>query len=50
MMKLCRKLYFIANYSSYSQFGAIRKPDSGYIVYKSYIFINSDLLSYKNYY
>ena len=41
---------FIANYSSYSQFGAIRKPDSGCIVYKSYIFFNSDLLSYNNYY
>ena len=30
------------------QFGAIRKPDSGRIVYKNYIFINSNLLSYKN--
>ena len=32
----------------YDQFGAIRKPDSGRIVYKTYIFINSNLLSYKN--
>ena len=32
----------------YEQFGAMRKPDSGCIVYKTYIFINSNLLSYKN--
>ena len=32
----------------YSQFGTIRKPDSGCIVCKTYIFINSYLLSYKN--
>ena len=32
----------------YDQFGAIRKPDSGRIVCKTYIFINSNLLSYKN--
>ena len=32
----------------YLQFGAIQKPDSGRIVYKTYIFINSNLLSYKN--
>ena len=32
----------------YSQFGAIRKPYSGCIVCKTYIFINSNLLSYKN--
>ena len=32
----------------YSQFGAIWKPDSGRIVCKTYIFINSHLLSYKN--
>ena len=31
----------------YVQFGAIRKPDSGHIVFKTYIFINSNLLSYK---
>ena len=29
------------------QFGAIRKPDSGRIVCKTYIFINRNLLSYK---
>ena len=32
----------------YGQFGAIWKPDSGCIVCKTYIFINSNLLSYKN--
>ena len=32
----------------YGQFGAIRKPDSKCIVCKTYIFINSNLLSYKN--
>ena len=32
----------------YGQFGAIRKLESGRIVCKSYIFINSNLLSYKN--
>ena len=29
-------------------FGAIRKPDSGRIVCKTYVFINSHLLSYNN--
>ena len=29
----------------YDQFGAIRKPDSGRIVCKTYIFVNSNLLS-----
>ena len=32
----------------YSQFGAIRKADFGCIVCKTYIFINSNLLSYVN--
>ena len=32
----------------YGQFWAIRKPDSGYIVCKTYIFFNSNLLSYRN--
>ena len=31
----------------YGQFGAIRKPDSGCIACKIYIFINNNLLSYK---
>ena len=32
----------------YSPFGAIWKPDSGRMVCKTYIFINSNFLSYKN--
>ena len=32
----------------YGQFGAIWKSDSGCIICKFYIFINSNLLSYKN--
>ena len=31
----------------HSQFGAIRKPDSGRIACKTYIFIRNNLLSYK---
>ena len=31
-----------------SQFGAIQKPDSGRMICKTYIFINSNLLSHKN--
>ena len=31
----------------YGQFGAIQKPDSGHIICKTYVFINSNLLSYK---
>ena len=38
----------IAIFAIYGQFGAIRKPDFGRIVCKTYIFINSKLLSYKN--
>ena len=30
------------------QFGAIRKPESGRIVWKTFIFINSNFLSSKN--
>ena len=32
----------------YGQFGAIRKPDSGSIVCKIYIFININLLPYQH--
>ena len=32
----------------YGQFAAIRKPYSGGLAYKTYIFINNNLLSYKN--
>ena len=38
----------IATFPIYGQFGAIQKPDSGRIVCKAYIFISSNLLSYKN--
>ena len=38
----------IAIFPIYGQFGAIRKPDSGHIVSKFYIFIRSNLSSYKN--
>ena len=38
----------IVDFPIYSQFGAIRKLDSGRINYKTYIFNNSNLLSYKN--
>ena len=38
----------IVSFPIYGQFGAIRKPDFGCIACKSYIFIYSNLLSYKN--
>ena len=38
----------IVIFSIYGQFGAIRKPDIGRILCKTYIFIKSDLLCYKN--
>ena len=38
----------IAIFPIYGQFGAIWKPDSRRIVRKIYVFINSNLLSYKN--
>ena len=38
----------IAIFPNCSQFGKIWKPDSGCIVCKTYISINSNLLSYKN--
>ena len=38
----------IAMFPIYDQFGAIWKSDSGYIACKTFIFINSNLLSYKN--
>ena len=37
----------ISIFPIYGQFGAIWKPDSGCIVCKTYISINSNLLSYK---
>ena len=38
----------ILTFPIYGQFGAMRKPDSGCIVIKTYIFIYSNLLSYGN--
>ena len=38
----------IAIFPIYGQFVAIRKLDSRWIVCKTYVFINSNLLSYKN--
>ena len=38
----------IVVFSIYGQFGAIWEPDSGSMVCNTYIFINSNLLSYKN--
>ena len=38
----------IVIFSVYGQFGAIRKPDSGRLVYKTYIFSKSNLMPYKN--
>ena len=38
----------IFNFPIYGHFAAIRKPNSGRIVCKSYIFINSNVLSYKD--
>ena len=35
----------IAIFPIYGHFAAIRRPDSGYMVYKTYIFINSNLLT-----
>ena len=32
----------------FGQFGAVQRPESGYTVYKSYLFSNSNVLSYKN--
>ena len=37
----------IVLFSIYGQFSAIRKPDSGHMVYKTYIFINTNLSCYK---
>ena len=40
--------YVIVIFPIYDQFEAIRKPDSGRMVCKTYIFINRNLLFYKN--
>ena len=38
----------IAILAIYGQFGAIWKPNSGGVVCKNYIFMNSNLLTYRN--
>ena len=42
------KLWRDFPFSNWRPIGAIRKPDSKCIVHKTYIFINSNFLSYKN--
>ena len=42
MLENCK---VIVTFLIYGQFGAVRKPDSKRIVYKSYIFINRTFLS-----
>ena len=44
MSKNCEVIIIFA---IYGQFGEIRKPDSGRIIYKTFIFVNSNFLSYK---
>ena len=48
-LTLCQKIMtsFVI-FPIYGQFGAMRKPDSRRTVFKTYIFINSNFLSYKN--
>ena len=38
----------IAIFRIFGLFGAVQRPDSGHRVCKSYVFSNSNLLSYKN--
>ena len=38
----------IVNFLIYGQFGGIGKPNSGLIICKTYVFVNSNLLSYEN--
>ena len=47
-MTSCWKLNVLEIFPIYGQIGATRKPDSGQIVCKTYIFVKSNLLSYKN--
>ena len=39
----CQTVTSLSFFLIYCQFGAIRKPDSGSMVFKTYIFINSNL-------
>ena len=45
---MSKNCYVITIFLIYSQFGAIRKPASERAASKAYIFINSNLVSYKN--
>ena len=45
MLKKCDVLFILPNGN---QFGVIQKPDSARLLCKTYIFIKSNLLSYKN--
>ena len=38
----------IVIFQIFCQFGAVRRPDSGNIVYRNYVFSNKNLLSCKN--
>ena len=40
--------YLIVIFPIYGQFGVIRKTDFGRMLSKTYIFVSSNLLSYKN--
>ena len=45
---MSRNYDIIVFFSIYGIFAAIRKPDSGRMAYKTYIFINNSVLSYKD--
>ena len=45
---MSRNFDVIVIFPIYGQFGAIRKPDSGLLACKTYVFVNVNLLSYKN--
>ena len=44
---MSQNCYVIVIFPIYGKFGAIRKPDSICMVCKTFIFINSNFLSYK---
>ena len=48
MMTSYRQIVTSLFFFIYGKFAAIRKPDSERMVCKVYIFINNNLLSYKN--
>ena len=47
MTSHARNFDVVVIFPIYGQFGAIRKPDFGRMSCKTYIFINSNLLSFK---